>query len=106
MKRCQGCGKETNLVSGLGGVMLCRDECFPDAKIYIEEQQSKGESVDVTLWARRRYNRLTDNTRTERTNSRNERLNKKAQALGYKGFSSILTAWDNGEIEIPPNPNS
>lgn len=100
MKRCQGCGKETNLVMGLGPVLLCRDECYPDANIDREEAQSRGESFDVTLWARRRYNRLTDNTRTERVRSRNEALNALAQGLGFDGLSQMLTAWKNGEIDL------
>lgn len=100
MKRCQGCGKETNQVMGLGPVLLCRDECFPDANIDREAAQSRGESFDITLWARRRYNRLHDTTRTERVARRNEQLNKKAQELGFDSLSQFLTAWKNGEIKV------
>lgn len=99
-KRCQGCGKETDLIVGLGPVLLCRDGCYPDANIDREEAQGKGESFDITLWTRRRYNRLHDNTRTDRVNRRNEALDKKARELGFEGLSQFLTAWKNGEIEI------
>lgn len=92
-------------MSGLGGVLLCRNECYPDAQEYIAEAREAGEQVDVTLWARRRYNRLHDNTRTERANRRNGQLNAKARVLGFDSASAMLTAWLRGEIEIPPNPN-
>lgn len=100
MKKCQGCGKETNLVIGLGPVLLCRDECYPDANIDREATQAAGKSFDVTLWARRRYNRLHDSTRTERVNRRNEVLSIKAQELGFDSLSQMLTAWKNGEINL------
>lgn len=100
MKKCQGCGKETNLVMGLGPVLLCQNECYPDANIDREEAQGRGESFDVTLWARRRYNRLHDSTVGERVNRRNEQLNTMAQGLGFDGLSQMLTAWKNGEIKI------
>jgi len=100
MKRCQGCGKETNLVTGLGPVLLCRGNCYPDATIDREAAQSKGESFDVVTWARRRYNRLHDNTVAERVNRRNDELNKLAQNLGFGGLSQMLTAWKNGDIKI------
>lgn len=103
MKKCQGCGKETK-IRGLGSVLLCQAECFPDASIDREEAQSKGESFDVTLWAKRRYKRLHDNTVGKRVNSRNEKLNERARSLGYEGFSEILTMWLRKEIDIPPNP--
>ena len=99
MKRCQGCGKETNLVMGLGPVLLCRDECYPDANIDREAAQAAGQSFDITLWARRRYKRLHDNS-TERVTRRNEALDAKAQALGFDGLSQMLTAWKNGEIVL------
>lgn len=107
MKRCQGCGKETDLVTGLGPVLLCRDECYPDANIDREEAQGKGEPFDVTLWARRRYNRLHDSTRTERVNRRNEQLDALAQELGFDSLSQFLTNWKNGEIkiEVTKSPN-
>jgi hypothetical protein len=104
MKRCQACGKETNLVIGLGPVLLCRDECYPDANIDREEAQSKGESFDITLWARRRYNRLHDATRTERVNRRNEELDRLAQGLGFEGLSQFLTVWKNDEIKVTVEP--
>lgn len=100
MKRCQGCGKETDLLTGLGPVLLCRDECYPDANIDREEVQSRNEPFDITLWARRRYNRLHDNTVGERVNRRNEELNVMAQDLGFDGLSQMLTAWKNGDIKI------
>jgi len=99
-KKCQGCGKETDLVIGLGPVLLCRDECYPDANIDRETTQAAGGSFDVTLWARRRYNRLHDTTRTERVNRRNEQLEEKAQELGFDNLSQFLTAWKNGEVKI------
>ena len=99
-KKCQGCGKETNLVMGLGPVLLCRDECYPDATIARDEVQAGGGSFDITIWTRRRYNRLHDATRTERVNRRNEQLDEKARELGFEGLSQFLTAWKNGEIKI------
>lgn len=99
-KKCQACGKETDLVMDLGPVLLCRDECYPDANIDREEAQGKGKSFDVTLWARRRYNRLHDNTRTERVTRRNQELNSLAQKLGFDSLSQFLTAWKNGEVKI------
>lgn len=100
MKRCQGCGKETDLVVSLGSVLLCRDECYPDANIDREDAQSKGESFDIMKWARRRYNRLHDTTRTDRVTRRNEELNAMAQRFGFDNLSQMLTAWKNGEIKI------
>lgn len=97
--KCAGCGKETNLTA-LGGVLLCTKECYPDIKTEIEELRESGKDIDVTLMARRRYNRLHDNTRTERVNRRNEQLNQKAQELGFAGLSQMLTAWKNGDINI------
>ena len=99
-KKCAGCGKETNLLIGLGGVLLCRDECYPDIMIEVEALRADNKPVDVTLMARRRYNRLHDNTRTERVNRRNEELNELAQGLGFEGLSQFLTAWKNGEFTI------
>lgn len=99
-KKCAGCGKEIDLVMGLGPVLLCRDECYPDANIDREAAQAAGESFDITLWARRRYNRLHDSTRTERVQRRNEELDKLAQGLGFDGLSQFLTAWKNGEVKI------
>lgn len=100
MKRCQGCGKETDLVMRLGLVLLCRDECYPDIQMEIKQLRAENKLVDVTLMARRRYNRLHDNTRTERVNRRNEQLNQKAQEIGFDNLSQLLTAWKNGQIEI------
>jgi len=100
MKRCQGCGKETDLVIGLGPVLLCRDECYPDANIDRETAQAAGGSFDVTIWARRRYNRLHDTTRTERVTRRNEELDNLAQGQGFESLSQMLTAWKNGQIKI------
>lgn len=99
MKKCQGCGKETDLVMGLGPVLLCRDECYPDAVIDRDEVQGSGGSFDITTWTRRRYKRLHDNS-TERVTRRNEELNAKAQGLGFQSLSEMLTAWKNGEIKI------
>lgn len=99
-KKCQGCGKETDLVMGLGPVLLCRDECYPDIAIEVEELRTQGKPVDVTLLVRRRYNRLHDTTRTERVNRRNEQLDTLAQELGFDSLSQFLTAWKNGEIRI------
>lgn len=101
MKRCQACGKETDFITGLGPVLLCADECYPDATIEIEVAQAEGKSIDVRLWARRRYNRLHDNTRsTERVQRRNEELDRLAQSLGFEGLSQFLTAWKNGQIVV------
>jgi len=100
MSPCQGCGKETDLVTRLGPVMLCVDECYPDAMIEVEEANEKGESIDVRLWARRRYNRLHDKTVGDRVQRRNKQLNAMAQELGFDGLSQMLTAWKNGEIKI------
>lgn len=97
MKRCQGCGKETNLIVGLGPVLLCRDECYPDANIDREATQSAGEQFDVTIWARRR---LKGDYSTPRVNERNAQLNAIAQEYGYESMSSLLTAWKNGEIAV------
>jgi hypothetical protein len=99
MTKCQGCGKETDKVTRLGPVMLC-DECYPDAMIEVEAAQAEGKSIDVRLWARRRYNRLHDNTVGERVARRNEELDKLAQGFGFDGLSQFLTAWKNGEIKI------
>lgn len=97
MKRCQGCGKETNLVTGLGPVLLCRDECYPDANIARESAQSNGESFDITIWTRKRIAATKARARIDR---RNNELEAKAQSLGFNGLSSFLTAWKNDEIEI------
>lgn len=99
-KKCQGCGKETDLVMGLNSVLLCRDECYPDIQIEIEELRAANKPVDITLLVRRRYNRLHDKTRTERVNRRNEELDAMAQGLGFDSLSQFLTAWKNGEIKI------
>lgn len=100
-KRCQACGKITNLVRGLGPVLLCRDECYPDAATARQVSQThQGQAFDITDWARRRYNRLHDNNSTERVNRRNDALNALAQAQGYESMSSLLTAWKNGEIAV------
>lgn len=99
-KKCQGCGKETDLVIGVGPVLLCRDECHPDFMIYAEEQREQNQPVDVTLWTRRRYNRFHDTTRTERVNRRNEELDAMAKEIGFEGLSQFLTAWKNREIKI------
>ena len=99
-KKCVGCGKETDLVVGLGSVLLCRAECYPDANIDQEATQAADQSFDVTVWARRRYNRLHDTTRTERVNRRNEELDTLAQGHGFDSLSQMLTAWKNGEINI------
>jgi len=85
---------------GLGPVLLCRDECYPDANIDREATQAGGKSFDITIWARRRYNRLHDTTRTERVSRRNEELDKLAQGQGFDSLSQLLTAWKNGEINI------
>lgn len=98
--KCQGCGKETNLVIGLGPVLLCRDECYPDIQLEIEELRAQNKPVDVTLLTRRRYNRLHDKTRTGRVTRRNEQLDAMAQELGFDGLSQFLTAWKNGRIKI------
>lgn len=98
-KKCQGCGKETDLVMGLGPVLLCRDECYPDIQIEIEELRAANKPVDVTILTRRRYKRLHDNS-TERVTRRNEELNAKAQELGFQSLSEMLTLWKNGEIKI------
>jgi len=100
MKRCQGCGKETDLVISLGSVLLCRDGCYPDADSYREAVQSEDKSFDVALWARRRYNRLHDNTVNDRVQRRNAKLNSLAKELGFDGLSQMLTAWKNGEITL------
>lgn len=99
-KKCQGCGKETDLVIGVGPVLLCRDECYPDFMIYAEEQREQNQPVDVTLWTRRRYNRFHDKTRTERVTRRNEELDTMAQGLGFDSLSQMLTAWKNREIRL------
>lgn len=104
-KRCQGCGKQTNLITGLGPVLLCTNECYPDAMIASEEARNEGESFDIRVWARRRYKRLHDNTGSERSNRRNEILNEKAKALGFNGLSELLTAWKNGDVEIVVEDN-
>lgn len=101
MKKCQACGKETDIIIGLGPILLCAIECYPDANLAREEAQSRGESFDITVWARRRYNRLHDNTRsTGRVQRRNEELDRLAQALGFEGVSQFLTAWKNGQIVV------
>lgn len=100
MKRCQACGKETDLIRAIGPVLLCADECAPDIELEIAELRATGQPVDVTLIARRRYNRLHDNTRTERVNRRNDELDRLAQGLGFEGLSQMLTAWKNGEVKI------
>jgi len=100
MKRCQGCGKETDLVTALGPVLLCRDECYPDIQMEIDNLRAANKPVDVTLLARRRYNRLHDSTRTERVNRRNEELDQLARGLGFDSLSQMLTAWKNGEIRL------
>lgn len=108
-KRCAACGTETNLVTSvthLGPVLLCRAECYPDAIIERDQTQAAGESFDITIWARQRYNRLTDKTRTERTSRRREQLNEKAEALGFKGLSQLLTAWKNDEIRLIVEPTT
>lgn len=100
MKKCQGCGKETNLITALGPVLLCTNECYPDAVADRSEAQDNQKSFDITVWTRRRYNRLHDNTVGERVNRRNGKLNSMAHELGFDGFSQMLTAWKNGEIKI------
>lgn len=99
MKRCQGCGKETDLVMGLGSVLLCQDECYSDAIVDRDKAQANEEPFDITAWVRRRYNRLHDNS-TLRVTRRNQKLNELAQGLGFDGLSQMLTAWKNGEIKI------
>lgn len=99
-KKCQACGKETNLIRAIGPVLLCNDECAPQIEIEIAELRAAGQPVDVTILARRRYNRLHDTTRTERVNRRNDELNAMAQELGFESLSQILTAWKNGEVKI------
>ena len=99
-KKCAACGKETDLVMGLGPVLLCRDECYPDANIDREATQAAGKSFDITLWTRRRYNRLHDTTRTERVTRRNEELDALAQGQGFDSLSQMLTHWKNGEISL------
>lgn len=84
----------------LGPVLLCSDECYPDAVADRDETQSDGKQFDITIWTRRRYNRLHDNTVGERVNRRNDQLNTMAQELGFDGLSQMLTAWKNGEIKI------
>lgn len=100
-KKCTGCGKETDLVMGLGPVLLCKAECYPDAIIARDEIQGNGGSFDITVWARRRYNRLHDTTTsTERVNRRNDELNAMAQELGFDSLSQMLTDWKNHKIKI------
>lgn len=57
MKTCLGCGKQTNLVVSLGGVFLCRDDCYPAISLEIEGLRRDGKTVDVTRLARQRLNR-------------------------------------------------
>ena len=98
-KHCMACGTETNLVSGLGGVLLCHP-CRSEIEGEVAELRAAGKEVDVTVMARRIYNRLHDNTRTARTNRRNEQLNQLAREIGFDSLSQMLTAWMNGRIEI------
>jgi hypothetical protein len=98
--KCQGCGKFTDIMMGLGPVRLCRDECYPDIQMEIDALRQAGEPVDVTILARRRYNRIHDHTRTERVNRRNKKLNSLAQGLGFDSLSQMLTLWKNGQIEL------
>lgn len=48
MKTCAACGKETNLVVGLGGVLLCRNACYPAMTAEIERLRAENKPVDVT----------------------------------------------------------
>ena len=98
MKRCRACSTETNLVSSLGGVLLCQT-CRPQIEIEIADLRANGQEVDVTVMARRMYDRLHDNS-TPRVTQRNEALRAKAQELGYDSVSSLLTDWKNGVIEL------
>lgn len=97
MKRCKACGTETNLVSSLGGVLLCQT-CRPQIEIEIAGSRDAGQEVDVTVMA----DRLHDNS-TERVQRRNEALNAKAKALGFDSLSQMLTSWKNGQIELIVN---
>lgn len=99
MKKCAACSTETNLMGSLGGVLLCQS-CRGQIEIDIADARANDQPVDVTVMARRMYNRLHDNTRTQRWNKRNEALNAKAQELGFDSLSQLLTSWKNGDIEI------
>lgn len=99
-KKCQACGKETDLVVALGPVLLCRTECHPEANIDREAAQSAGEAFDITLWARRRYNRLHDSTGAERIQRRNDQLRELSRQYGYDSMSTLLTDWLNGKINV------
>lgn len=58
MKTCAGCGKQTNLVASLGGVLLCRDDCYPAIELQISDHRTQGKPVDVTKMAYKRRQQL------------------------------------------------
>lgn len=49
---------------------------------------------------------LTDHTRNERTQRREQALAEKLVAAGWDGKSALFTAILNGTIEVPPNPRA
>lgn len=54
MKTCCACGKDTNLLIGLGGVLLCRDKCYPQINAEVEQLRRDNKPVDVTAIAWRK----------------------------------------------------
>lgn len=47
MKTCSACGTQTNLISSLGGVLLCTSNCYPAVEIKVAKLRRSGKKVDV-----------------------------------------------------------